>query len=402
GVEYLRSRNMLDCLQMLHFHIGSQISAIRSMKNALREATRIFTELYKLGAPMAYFDVGGGLGVDYDGSRTNFESSINYTIDEYAADVVGFVAEACNEASVPHPTIITESGRATAAHHSVLVVNVLGTTDFKPDFPSVVTEEDPDVIQEMKEILDGIGRKNYQEAFHDALSSKEDILNRFNLGLLTLEQRARGEQLFWEVCQKILNIVRSQSYVPDELEGLEKALADYYFCNFSVFQSAPDSWAIDQLFPIMPVHRLNEQPTRRAILADITCDSDGKIDHFIDLRDVKDVLELHEPNGQDYILGVFLVGAYQEILGDLHNLFGDTNAVHISLDDEGNYSIDHVIEGDNVSDVLRYVQYTKGDLVKLVRRAAEKAMKEGRMTVESARMLVDAYQQGMEGYTYLE
>ncbi|HNC95502.1 MAG TPA: biosynthetic arginine decarboxylase, partial [Myxococcota bacterium] len=324
------------------------------------------------------------------------------TIDEYAADVVGFVAEACNEASVPHPTIITESGRATAAHHSVLVVNVLGTTDFKPDFPSVVTEEDPDVIQEMKEILDGIGRKNYQEAFHDALSSKEDILNRFNLGLLTLEQRARGEQLFWEVCQKILNIVRSQSYVPDELEGLEKALADYYFCNFSVFQSAPDSWAIDQLFPIMPVHRLNEQPTRRAILADITCDSDGKIDHFIDLRDVKDVLELHEPNGQDYILGVFLVGAYQEILGDLHNLFGDTNAVHISLDDEGNYSIDHVIEGDNVSDVLRYVQYTKGDLVKLVRRAAEKAMKEGRMTVESARMLVDAYQQGMEGYTYLE
>ncbi len=402
GVEYLRSRNMLDCLQMLHFHIGSQISAIRSMKNALREATRIFTELYKLGAPMAYFDVGGGLGVDYDGSRTNFESSINYTIDEYAADVVGFVAEACNEASVPHPTIITESGRATAAHHSVLVFNVLGTTDFKPDFPSVVTEEDPDVIQELKEILDGIGRKNYQEAFHDALSSKEDILNRFNLGLLTLEQRARGEQLFWEVCQKILNIVRSQSYVPDELEGLEKALADYYFCNFSVFQSAPDSWAIDQLFPIMPVHRLNEQPTRRAILADITCDSDGKIDHFIDLRDVKDVLELHEPNGQEYILGVFLVGAYQEILGDLHNLFGDTNAVHISLDDEGNYSIDHVIEGDTVSDVLRYVQYTKGDLVKLVRRAAERAMKDGRMTVESARMLVDAYQQGMEGYTYLE
>lgn len=402
GVEYLRGRNMLDCLQMLHFHIGSQISAIRSMKNALREATRIFTELYKLGAPMAYFDVGGGLGVDYDGSRTNFESSINYTIDEYAADVVGFVAEACNEASVPHPTIITESGRATAAHHSVLVFNVLGTTDFKPDFPSVVTEEDPDVIQEMKEILDGIGRKNYQEAFHDALSSKEDILNRFNLGLLTLEQRARGEQLFWDVCQKILNVVRSQSYVPDELEGLEKALADYYFCNFSVFQSAPDSWAIDQLFPIMPVHRLNEQPTRRAILADITCDSDGKIDHFIDLRDVKDVLELHELNGQEYILGVFLVGAYQEILGDLHNLFGDTNAVHISLDDDGNYSVDHVIEGDTVSDVLRYVQYTKGDLVKLVRRAAERAMKEGRMTVESARMLVDAYQQGMEGYTYLE
>jgi arginine decarboxylase len=387
---------------MLHFHIGSQISAIRSVKNALKEATRIFTELYRMGAPMGFFDVGGGLGVDYDGSRTNFESSINYTVDEYAADVVGFISEACNEAGVPHPTIITESGRATAAHHSVLVFNVLGTTDFMPNQPSVISDEDPDVLQELHQLLDGISRKNYQEAFHDALAAKEEILSRFNLGLLDLTQRARGEQLFWEVCQKILNVVRQQSYVPDELEGLEKALADYYFCNFSVFQSAPDSWAIKQLFPIMPIHRLNEQPNRKAILADITCDSDGKVDHFIDLRDVKDVLELHEPNGQPYLLGIFLVGAYQEILGDLHNLFGDTNAVHVSMDDDGNYSIDHVIEGDTVSDVLRYVQYTKADLVKSVRRATERALKDGRMTMEEARALVDAYQQGMEGYTYLE
>lgn len=402
GVKYLQSRGFLDCLQMLHFHIGSQISAIRSVKNALKEATRIFTELHKMGAPMKYFDVGGGLGVDYDGSRTNFESSINYTVDEYAADVVGFISEACNLANVPHPTIITEAGRATAAHHSVLIFNVLGTTDFTSDSPTQVTEEDPDVLQELKEILEGITRKNYQEAFHDALSSKEEILSRFNLGLLDLPQRARGEQLFWEVLQKILHIVRQASYVPDELEGLEKALADCYFCNFSVFQSAPDAWAIKQLFPIMPIHRLNEQPSRKAILADITCDSDGKIDRFIDLRDVKDVLELHEPNGEPYLLGIFLVGAYQEILGDLHNLFGDTNAVHVSLDEDGNYSIDHVIEGDTVADVLRYVQYSKNDLVKLVRRSAEKAMKEGRMTMDESRKLVDAYLQGMEGYTYLE
>ena len=402
GVKYLEGRGFLDCLQMLHFLIGSQISAIRSVKNALKEATRIYTELHKMGAPMKYFDVGGGLGVDYDGSRTNFESSINYTVDEYAADVVGFISEACNLANVPHPTIITEAGRATAAHHSVLIFNVLGTTDFTSETPTAVTEEDPDVLQELKEILEGITRKNYQEAFHDALSAKEEILSRFNLGLLDLPQRARGEQLFWEVLQKILHIVRQQSYVPDELEGLEKALADCYFCNFSVFQSAPDAWAIKQLFPIMPIHRLHEQPTQKAILADITCDSDGKIDRFIDLRDVKDVLELHKPNGEPYLLGIFLVGAYQEILGDLHNLFGDTNAVHVSLDDEGNYSIDHVIEGDTVADVLRYVQYSKGDLVKLVRRSAEKAMKEGRMTMDESRKLVDAYLQGMEGYTYLE
>ena len=394
---------MLDCLQMMHFHIGSQINAIRSMKNALKEATRIYTELYKMGAPMRYFDVGGGLGVDYDGSRTTFESSINYTVDEYAADVVSFVGEACTNADVPHPTLITESGRATAAHHSILIVNVLGTTDFRVETPAVVTDDDPDVLLELKEILDGITRKNFQEAYHDALAAKEEVLSRFNLGLLDLAQRARGEQLFWEISQRILHIVRNRKgYVPEELGGLEKALADCYFCNFSVFQSVPDSWAIEQLFPILPIHRLNEEPQRQAILADITCDSDGKIDHFIDLRDVKDVLALHEPNGQEYYLGVFLVGAYQEILGDLHNLFGDTNAVHVSLDEDGNPSIDHVIEGDTVSDVLRYVQYSKADLVKLVRRASEKALKEGRMSMEDARALMDAYQQGMEGYTYLE
>jgi arginine decarboxylase len=272
--------------------------------------------------------------------------------------------------------------------------------------PDSLTDENrktmPAPVANLFDIYRDINRTNIFEYYHDAQMARDETLNLFNLGYCSLDHRGLAEKLFYTMCGKVLRIVRDMDYVPEEFQGLEAMLSDTYFCNYSIFQSMPDSWAIDQLFPIMPVHRLNEQPTRRAILADITCDSDGKIDHFIDLRDVKDVLELHEPNGQEYILGVFLVGAYQEILGDLHNLFGDTNAVHISLDDEGNYSIDHVIEGDTVSDVLRYVQYTKGDLVKLVRRAAERAMKDGRMTVESARMLVDAYQQGMEGYTYLE
>jgi arginine decarboxylase len=402
GIAYMRGRGFLDCVQLLHFHIGSQVSSIRSIKAALQEAARIFVELHQMGAPMRFFDSGGGLGVDYDGSRTNFESSVNYTVDEYAADVVAAIGSACDEKGVPHPDLVTESGRALAAHHSVLVFNVLGVTDFSVDKEVAVTEDDPDVLQELKELGAGLTRKNYQEAYHDALAAKEEILSRFNLGLLTLVQRARGERLFWQTCQKILSIVRQQDYVPDELEGLEKALADTYFGNFSVFQSAPDLWAVDQLFPVMPIHRLNEEPTRRGIIADITCDSDGKIDRFIDLRDVKDVLALHLPNGKPYLLGIFMVGAYQEILGDLHNLFGDTNAVHVSLDEDGNYRIDHVIEGDTVTDVLKYVQFSKNDLVRQVRRATEIALKENRMTMEEAAKMITAYQSGLEGYTYLE
>jgi arginine decarboxylase len=402
GVAYMRSRGFLDCVQLLHFHIGSQVSSIRSIKGALKEAGRIFVELHGLGAPMKYFDVGGGLGVDYDGSRTNFESSVNYTVDEYAADVVAAVSEACDEKGVPHPNIVTESGRATAAHPSVLIFNVLGSPEFPSEREVTVVEDDPEVLHELKEIHDGLTRKNFQEAYHDVVAAKEDLLSRFNLGLLNLQQRARGERIFWQTCQKILHIVRQMDYVPDDLEGLEKALADTYFGNFSVFQSAPDSWAVDQLFPVMPIHRLNEEPTRRGIIADITCDSDGKIDRFIDLRDVKDVLALHPLNSESYLLGIFMVGAYQEILGDLHNLFGDTHAVHVSLDDDGNYSIDHVIEGDTVTDVLKYVQFGKSDLVRAVRRATEHALKEGRMTMEEAARMITAYQSGLEGYTYLE
>ena len=404
GVKYLTERGRLDSMQLLHFHIGSQVSAIRSVKSALREAARLYTGLVKLGAPMKFFDVGGGLGVDYDGSRSNFESSVNYTIDEYAADVVAAVQAACDEADIAHPTLITESGRAMAAHHSVLVFNVLGVTEFPTaEHIEAVTEDDPESLLELHEICQGVTRKTYQEAYHDALAAKEEVLTLFNVGNLDLVQRARAEKLFWQASQKILHVARQQSYVPDELEGLEKALADTYFCNFSVFQSAPDSWAVDQLFPVMPIHRLNEEPSRKAILADITCDSDGKIDKFIDLRDVKDVLELHPfREGEPYYLALFLVGAYQEILGDLHNLFGDTNAVHVSLDDDGGYSIDHVIEGDTVTEVLSYVQFSKADLVRRVRRATERAMKEGRMTVAEAAKMVNAYQSGLDGYTYLE
>ncbi len=402
GVTYMRNRGFLDCVQLLHFHIGSQVSSIRSIKGALQEAGRVFVELHRMGAPMRYFDCGGGLGVDYDGSRTNFESSVNYTVDEYAADVVAAICHACDEKNVPHPDIVTESGRALAAHHAVLVFNVLGSTEFPSEREVVVGESDPDVLQELKEIHDGLTRKNYQEAYHDAVAAKDDLMSRFNLGLLDLQQRARGERIFWQICQKILHVSRQMDYVPDDLEGLEKALADTYFGNFSVFQSAPDSWAVDQLFPVMPIHRLNEEPSRRAIIADITCDSDGKIDRFIDLRDVKDVLPLHPLNADPYYLGIFMVGAYQEILGDLHNLFGDTNAVHVSLDDEGNYSIDHVVEGDTVTDVLKYVQFGKADLVRAVRRATELALKEGRMTMEEAARMITAYQNGLEGYTYLE
>lgn len=405
GVEYLKSRGMLDCMQLLHFHIGSQVSAIRSIKSALREAAKVYTGLAQLGCNMKYFDCGGGLGIDYDGSRTNFESSVNYTVDEYAADVVAAIGAACDEDEVKHPDIITESGRALAAHHSVLVFNVLGVTAF-PDGQSVdpVTEDDPECLIELHEIAMSVGRKNFQEAWHDAQAAKEEALTLFNIGHLNLVQRARAEQLYWQVSQKILHLVRQQSYVPDDLEGLEKALADTYFGNFSLFQSAPDSWAIQQLFPVMPIHRLGEEPTRKAIIADITCDSDGKIDRFIDLRDVKDTLDLHPLKADEpYYLAMFLVGAYQEILGDLHNLFGDTNAVHVSLDEEGDgYSIDHVIEGDTVTEVLSYVQFGKSDLIRRVRRATERAMKEGRMNLDEAARMINAFSSGLEGYTYLE
>jgi arginine decarboxylase len=401
AVDKLRALDMLDCLQLLHFHIGSQITNIRAVKDALREASRIYVELCGLGANMKYLDCGGGLGVDYDGSQTNFHSSVNYTLQEYAADIVSQVADACNAKGVPHPDIVTESGRALVAHHSVLVYNVLATNEILiGHIPDSVARDEHPVIQQLWETYEGISRKNFQEAYHDALQIKEEAITAFNLGFLDLKARARVEELFWASCEKILKIVRDLPYVPDELEGLEKQLSDTYYCNFSLFQSLPDHWAVRQLFPTLPIHRLNKAPSRKAVLADLTCDSDGKMNEFIDLRDVKHFLELHPPNGEPYLIGTFLVGAYQEILGDLHNLFGDTDAVHVKLDD-GDYRVEHVVEGDSVSEVLSYVQYSKEDLVSRVRRAVEVALREKRLTMAESGRLMRRYEEGLEGYTYL-
>jgi arginine decarboxylase len=403
AVERLRGENMLDCLQLLHFHIGSQITAIRAFKDALREASRIFVELHAMGANMRYVDCGGGLGVDYDGSQTNFHSSVNYSLQEYAADVVSQIAEACNAKGVPHPDIVTESGRALTAHHSVLVFNVLGTNEILlGQVPDTLSNGEHRIIQSLYETYQGISRKNFQEAYHDALQLKEESITAFNLGVLDLRDRARVEQLFWATCERILKIVREQAYVPDELESLEKHLADTYYCNFSLFQSLPDHWAVRQLFPTIPLQRLNEAPTRRAVLADLTCDSDGKMDQFIDLKDVKDYLPLHKINGdkEPYYVASFLVGAYQEILGDLHNLFGDTDAVHVRLDGE-DYRVEHVVEGDSVTEVLSYVQYTKEDLVSRVRRAVEVALRDKRITMAESGRFMRRYEEALDGYTYL-
>jgi arginine decarboxylase len=401
-VDRLREAKLLDCLELLHFHIGSQISAVRAIKDAMREGCRVYVELAKAGCGLKFFDAGGGLGVDYDGSSTNWASSTNYTMQEYANDVVAPIQEACEAAGIEHPDIVTESGRALAAHHSVLVFDVLDVNEvIGGHSPPRVAKDEPPVIKSLVETWRSITRKNFQEAYHDALQLKEEATNLFNVGLLDLRQRARVEQLFWGCCEAILKVIRELDYVPDDLEGLEKGLADTYYGNFSVFQSAPDHWAVKQLFPTMPLHRLEERPSRRGIIADLTCDSDGKMDQFIDLRDTKSSLELHPFNGKPYYIGVFLVGAYQEILGDLHNLFGDTNAVHISLDENG-YRVDHVVEGDSVTEVLGYVQYSKEGLVQRVRQAAEAALRRGQITLEESALLMRRYDHGLAGYTYLE
>jgi arginine decarboxylase len=403
AINFMKANDLLNCFELLHFHLGSQISAIRAVKNALREAGRFYVEVAKLGAPLKYFDAGGGLGVDYDGSQTNFASSMNYTTQEYANDIVFALQEISDAAGVPPPTIVTESGRAVVAHHSMLVMDILGVGEFDVGkAPDKVAKDAARVVRNLFETYKDISRKNLLEAYHDAVEYKEEALQLFNLGNLSLDERVVAEDIFWAICQKILKMTRELREVPEDLDGLERALSDTYFCNFSMFQSLPDIWAIDQLFPIMPIHRLGEEPTRRAVLADITCDSDGKIDHFIDRRDVKSVLELHPVNGQDYYLGVFLIGAYQEILGDLHNLFGNTNTVHVSLAAGGGYQIEHVVTGDTVTDVLKYVSYAREDLVARVRRFAELAVRANRMSLDETRSMLRMYEEGLAGYTYLE
>ncbi len=402
--EYLTSKGFGDCLQMTHFHMGSQVSDIRKVKDALTEAARVYVELYRLGAGLKYIDVGGGLGIDYDGSQSVFESSTNYTLQEYANDVVYRIKQVCDEAGVPHPAIISESGRAVVAYHSVLVFDVLGTSDFDQcTAPDTLPDHAPEPIKDMYATYKEVNKKNFLEYYHDASEHMEKTLTLFSLGHLSIELRALAERLFWAFGRKLQRIVRDLDYVPEELGGLDAMLSDTYFCNFSVFQSMPDSWAIDQLFPIMPIHRLTEPPTRRAVLGDITCDSDGKIDQFIDLRDVKSTLELHPHDGNEpYYIGGFLLGAYQEILGDLHNLFGDTNAVHVSLEDDGTPSIDSVVKGDTVTEVLNYVQYSAEKLMDRMRKDVEKAVRHNRITTAEAKHFLKFYENGLEGYTYLE
>jgi arginine decarboxylase len=404
GLDELKLSGMQDCFKLLHFHLGSQIPNIRIVKGALNEAARVYAELVKAGAGLQYLDVGGGLGVDYDGSQTNFESSVNYTLEEYANDVVYHIQTVCDDAGVKHPTIVSESGRAIVAYHSVLIFNVLGVSAFGeekiPD--SISPEEAEQPVIDLLETYQNLSVRNALESYHDAQQALDMALNLFTGGYLPLDQRCQAENLYWAILVKLRKLVAQMEDVPEDLQGLDDAMADTYFCNFSLFQSIPDSWAIKQLFPVMPIHNLNQAPNHHAVLGDITCDSDGKIDSFIDRRDVKRTLPLHNVNGEPYYLGVFLVGAYQEILGDLHNLFGDTHAVHVSLDEGGNVVLDAVIKGDTVREVLDYVEFDAETLVRKLRQDVELAVREGRMSYEESGRLLEFYEEGLHGYTYLE
>jgi arginine decarboxylase len=406
----LKAHDMLDCLQLVHCHPGSQLQDIRRVKDAINELAHVYAELKLMGAGLQYIDVGGGLGVDYDGSGTNFSSSMNYTLNEYASDVVYRVASVCNARDIPHPMIVSESGRAVAAYHSVLIFDALGSSaldkfrvtgreaeDYDGD------EELPQPVQDLFEAYRSVSERRLVECYHDALTAREQILQMFNLGLLSLSLRGLAERLYWATCAKIRDYCRKLERLPEELEDIESILSDTYFCNFSVFQSLPDSWAIDQLFPIMPIHRLDERPTRIAALADITCDSDGKIDHFVSMRDVKRALELHDLKpGEQYYLAAFLVGAYQETLGDLHNLYGDTHVVHIRLHDEGGWWIEEIVKGDTANKVLEYMEYDVAELYPALARDCERAIRDGRMTIAESQLLKRFYERELDGYAYLE
>jgi arginine decarboxylase len=403
AVETLSALGMGDCVKLLHFHLGSQITNIRHIKGAVIEAARVYVELKKHGAGLEYLDVGGGLGIDYDGSQTDFESSVNYTLQEYANDVVYHVQNVCDEAEVAHPTIVTESGRAIAAYHSILIFNVLGVSGFgDEEVPSALGDDAEQPLVDLLETYKNLSSKNLLEAFHDAQQALDSSLNLFSLGYLPLKQRSLAENLYWLICRRILGMAKQLDVFPDDLEGLDAMLSDTYFCNFSLFQSMPDSWAVKQLFPIMPIHRLHLQPTRNGILGDISCDSDGKVDQFIDRRDVKKTLPLHSFNGEPYYLGAFLVGAYQEILGDLHNLLGDTHAVHVRLNEDGTAQLEAVIRGDTVKEVLDYVEFSASSLLEQFRQDVEAAVMAGKIGYEESGRMLKFYQEGLYGYTYLE
>ncbi len=405
-VRQLETLNKLDCLQLLHFHIGSQISAIRAIKNAIREASQIYVQLVKLGANMRYLNVGGGLAVDYDGSKTNFAASKNYNMQNYANDIVAQVKDACDQGRITVPTLVSESGRAIAAHQSVLIFDVLATSSISSPQICAPQTDAPLIVRNFWETYQSIDKTNFQESYNDAIQFKQEALSLFNFGYLSLGDRAKVEELFWSCCSKIAAIVDNYDYVSDDLEDLEHIMSAIYYVNLSIFQSAPDAWAISQLFPIMPIHRLAEKPTAKGIIADITCDSDGKIDRFIDRKDVKNVLELHPINNSHlastpYYLGMFLVGAYQEVMGNLHNLFGNTNVVHIKITPDG-YQVDSVVQGDSIQEVLSYVQYDSKDLLETMRCSTEAALQSKNITLPEARKLLENYASSLNNYTYLK
>ncbi|HOO84805.1 MAG TPA: biosynthetic arginine decarboxylase [Prolixibacteraceae bacterium] len=403
--DFLQKNKMEECFRFIHFHIGSQITKIRRIKNALREASQFYAELCKLGFPIEFVDIGGGLGVDYDGTRSsNSESSVNYTVQEYVNDSVSTFVDVSEKNGIQHPNIITESGRSLTAHHSVLVFEVLETATL-PEWEEdkdAVTSDDHELVQEMYKIWDNLNQTGMLESWHDAQQIREESLDRFSLNLLDLKTRAMIERLFWSIAREVFNMASELKHPPYELKQLPKMLADKYFCNFSLFQSLPDSWAIDQIFPIMPIHRLDEKPTKHGTIQDITCDSDGKIDNFISIKNISYYLPLHKlKSTESYYIGVFLVGAYQEILGDLHNLFGDTNAVHVSVSEKG-YHIDQVIDGETVAEVLDYVQYNPKKLVRTVETWVTSSVKQGKITAQEGKEFLSNYRSGLYGYTYLE
>lgn len=405
GVELLKKEGMLECLELLHFHIGSQIPVIQSLKSSLKEGARFFTELYAMGATgLKYIDVGGGLGVDYDGTGST-DSSINYSEQEYANDVVSSLQQLCDEKKVPHPDIVTESGRFLVAHHSVLIFNVLGINDLRrPEPPRPATKTDHPLMQDLQYIYEKLNKENINECFNDLQQAKTETLSLFTYGVLNLQQRAWAESMYFAIATKMNALANQIEDGESIIQALSQEMCDTYFCNFSVFQSVPDSWAVGQMFPVMPIHRLEEKPQREATLADLTCDSDGKLEKFIDTETgkYKKTLHVHELNrGQHYYLGVFLTGAYQEILGDLHNLFGDTDAVHVSLHESG-YTLDHYVPGDTVTEVLSYVQYRHYNMVDSIRQAAEESIQKGSISKQEAKLLIKHYEEGLSGYTYLE
>ena len=404
ALDILEKRDLKDCLKLTHFHIGSQITKIRHIKNALREATQFYVQLCKAGFNIDFVDIGGGLGVDYDGTRSSAsESSMNYSIQEYANDAVSAIVDVCVKNDLPQPNIITESGRSLTAHHSILVFEVLETTSL-PEWKDneELPEDAHELAVELYEIWDKLNQTRMYEGWHDALQIREEALDRFSLGMLDLETRAQIEKLFWSIAREVGEIAKSMKHAPEELKKISRMLPDKYFCNFSLFQSLPDAWAIDQIFPIMPVARLDERPTRTCTIQDITCDSDGKIANFISRHDVTGALPVHQvKSGETYYLGVFLVGAYQEILGDMHNLFGDTNEVHIRVDKDG-YEIVQMVDGETVAEVLDYVQYQPKKLARNVESWVTQSMKAGRISPEEGRDFLSTYRSGLYGYTYLE